>query len=49
MRYRFVERYKKAWPVRLMCKVLKISPGAYYAWRKRPEPARMRENRALMA
>ena len=48
MRYRFVERYKKAWPVRLMCKVLKISPGAYYAWRKRPEPARMRENRALI-
>ena len=48
MKYRFVERYKKAWPVRLMCKVLRISASAYYAWRKRPEPAHKRENEALI-
>jgi len=43
VRYRFVERHKKAWPVCLMCKVLRVSPSAYYAWRKRPEPACKRE------
>jgi len=48
VKYRFVERHKKAWPVILMCKVLQISSSAYYAWRKRPEPERKRENRALI-
>lgn len=48
MRYRFVERYKKAWPVVLMCKILKLSVSAYYAWRKRPESVRKRENESLM-
>jgi len=48
VRYRFVERHKKAWPVRLMCKVLRLSPSAYYAWRKRPEPVRKQENKALI-
>ena len=48
MRYCFVERHKKAWPVRLMCKVLRVSPSAYYAWRKRPEPVRKQENNALI-
>lgn len=44
-----MERHKKAWPVRLMCKVLKISASAYHAWRKRPEPDRRRGNKALIA
>jgi len=43
-----VERHKKAWPVVLMCKVLRVSTSAYYAWYKRPEPERKRENRALI-
>jgi len=47
--YRFVERYKKAWPIVLMCKVLKLSVSAYYAWRKRPESVRKRENESLIA
>lgn len=48
MKYRFVERHKKAWPVGLMCKVLQISNSAYYAWRKRPESVRKQENMALI-
>ena len=43
-----MERHKKAWPVRLMCKVLKVTVSAYYAWRKRPESDRRRENKALI-
>jgi transposase InsO family protein len=48
VKYRFVERHKKAWPVGLMCKVLQISNSAYYAWRKRPESVRKQENMALI-
>jgi len=46
--YRFVERHKKAWPIVLMCQVLKLSVSAYYAWRKRPESLRKLENNALI-
>ena len=46
--YRFVERYKKAWPITLMCKVLKLSVSAYYTWRIRPESVRKRENESLI-
>ena len=30
-----------------MCRVLEVSNGGYYAWRKRPESRRDRENRRL--
>jgi transposase InsO family protein len=30
-----------------MCKVLKVTPGAFYAWLKRPESNRSKENRRL--
>jgi putative transposase len=36
MRYDFVERHRGRWPVRLMCRVLRVSPGGYYDWRGRP-------------
>lgn len=31
-----------------MCRVLKVSPGGYYAWLKRPESRRGREDRRLL-
>jgi transposase InsO family protein len=37
MRYGFVERHRGRWPVRLMCRVLRVSPGGYYDWRGRPK------------
>lgn len=45
MRYDFVERHRGRWPVRTMCRVLRVSPGGYYDWRRRPtsEPTRRRE------
>ncbi len=48
MKYRFVEWYKKAWPIVLICKVLKLSVSAYYAWCKRPYSLRKRENETLI-
>jgi transposase InsO family protein len=37
MRYDFVEAHRGRWPVRLMCRVLRVSPGGYYDWRGRPQ------------
>ena len=35
MRYVFIDRHQKAWPVTLMCSVLDVSPSGYYAWQRR--------------
>ena len=37
------------YPVRLMCRCLKVSPSGYYAWRKRPESRTSRDNRRLLS
>ena len=47
MRYRFIDTYKKTWPIRLMCKVLNVSSSGYYEWRRRPESAQEQSNRKL--
>ncbi len=47
MRYRFIDTFKKTWPIRLMCKVLNISSSGYYEWRRRPESAQDQSNRKL--
>ena len=45
MRYDFVEAHRGRWPVRLMCRVLAVSPGGFYDRRGRPtsEAAQRRE------
>lgn len=48
MRYDFVERYRERWPVRLMCRVLRVSPGGYYDWRGRPKSTRAQACEALV-
>ena len=48
MRYDFVERHRGRWPVRLMCRVLALSPGGYYDWRRRPQSDRTRRSEALI-
>jgi putative transposase len=49
MSFRFIEDHRDAYPVRLMCAVLEVSPAGYYAWRERPESARATANATLLA
>ena len=43
-----IERCQEAFPVRLMCRCLNVSPSGYYAWRTRPLSARARDNARLL-
>lgn len=49
MRFAFIEQHAGAYPVRLMCRVLAVSPSGYYAWRSRPESPRAAANRHLVS
>jgi transposase InsO family protein len=49
MKYASIDRRRARYPVRLMCHLLEVSPSGYYAWRARPESARARRDRELMA
>jgi putative transposase len=47
MRFQFIDDHRDEFPVRRMCKVLKVSPSGYYAWRGRPASKREMANREL--
>lgn len=49
MSFRFIEDHRDAYPVRLMCAVLEVSPAGYYAWRDRPVSERTKSNATLLA
>ncbi len=48
MRYDFVERHREGWPVRLMCRALRVSPGGCYDWRGRPPSPTGQRREALV-
>ncbi|BAV33428.1 transposase [Sulfuricaulis limicola] len=48
MRYRAIRENVRRFPVRLMCRALKVSAAGYYAWHTRPESQRAVHNRALL-
>ena len=48
MRYAFIRNHREAFPVGLMCQVLEVGTSGFYAWLKRPESLRNRENRRLL-
>ncbi|SFH15259.1 HTH-like domain-containing protein, partial [Methylobacterium gossipiicola] len=48
MTFALIEQPAGTWPVRLMCRVLEVSPSGDYGWRSRPESARSVSNRQLL-
>ena len=48
MKYRMIERCREAFPIRLMCRCLKVSPGGYYGWHDREPSARAQANEKLL-
>ena len=47
VRYRCLDRRRNHHPVRIMCRVLRVSRSGYYDWRTRPESERSRTDRGL--
>jgi putative transposase len=47
MRFQFIDAEKASYPVVVLCRVLEVWPSGYYAWRRRPEPARAKQDAHL--
>jgi putative transposase len=43
-----IERCREAFPVRMMCRCLRVSSSGYYGWRVRPLSARAQDNQRLL-
>lgn len=37
VKFGFIEEKSKTFPVRLLCRVMKVGKSAFYCWRKRPK------------
>jgi len=48
VRFRAIRRHERRYPIGLMCRVLAVSRGGYYAWRRRGQSARAVSDRELV-
>ena len=48
MRYAFIQAHEQAYPVRTLCRVLKVERSGYYAWRKTPLSQRAIEDERVL-
>ena len=48
MKYVFIKEHRRRWPVRVICRVLKVWHSGFYAWLKRkPSPRQVRQQKLL--
>ena len=47
MRFAFIQKHRGCWPVRVTCRVLRVSRSGFYAWCKREPSERDRHREAL--
>jgi transposase InsO family protein len=47
--FAFIASKEVAFPIETMCRVLEVSRSGYYAWKKRPEPAKSKQDARLAA
>lgn len=48
MKYAYIDRYRKMFPVAAMCRVLQVSRSGYYAWHQRGDSRRTTHDRYLL-
>lgn len=49
MRFAFIDRMKKAFPIEVLCRVMKVTSRGLRAWRSRPMSQRQRDDMVLLA
>src|SRR6185369_12249181 len=48
VKFRFVKDHRRRWPVQVMCRVLRVTRGGFYAWLKRkPAKRQVRQDELL--
>ena len=48
MTFAFIEAHEEAWPVRVLCDALEVSPSGYYSWLVRPPSFQEQRREALL-
>ncbi len=48
MRYQFIDTAKKAYPLTLLCQVMRVSRSGFYSWKNREKSPRQRERERLI-
>jgi putative transposase len=49
MRFKFISTHRRTWPVRVMCRVLEVTPAGFYASLKRPVSERKKKQQKQKA
>ncbi len=48
MRFKFIDAEKHTYPLAMLCRVMQVTRGGYYAWRRRKPSARIERDTELL-